>query len=207
MITNIFYCYSCIISEQSLSECVEQIMRKKKSRSSVSLVNKIVDKMSVMWISVICLSLILATISGINAETVSNVTQSISELASSRTTQQYAESTSAIPKQDLPLVNVSSLANFTTEGRSRHLFVRSGNELWDGLVDDCLYKPSFSCFQKNIFLYLDKTLKLDDVNITDRILFKKIDLNATQHEAEQDVENEIPDNEEEERSGMHINNL
>lgn len=171
----------------------------------MSLVNKIVDEMGVVWMCLFYLSLVLAT-SRSNADAAGyNATQSMHELtsAASITTQEYRKSTSAIPKHDLPpLANVSSLANITAEGRSRHLFVRSGNELWDGLVDDCMYKPSFSCFQKNVFLYLDKTLKLDDVNITDRILFKKIDLNATQTEAEQDVENEIPaGDEEEERSG------
>lgn len=75
-------------------------------------------------------------------------------------------------------------------------FVRSGNELWDGLVNDCMAKPSFSCFQKNIYKYLDDTLRLADVNVTDRILFKKIDIDPNllaqlQNTTEDDHDNEV----------------
>lgn len=77
-------------------------------------------------------------------------------------------------------------------------FVRSGNELWDGLVNDCLYKPSFSCFQKNIYTYLDDTLRLADVNVTDRIRFKKIDIDPSllaQLQNNTDDENEVNEGE------------
>lgn len=49
----------------------------------------------------------------------------------------------------------------------------TGNELWDGLINDCIKNPTFSCIQKNVYTYLDSTLKRDSVNITNRILFKK----------------------------------
>lgn len=99
--------------------------------------------------------------------------------------------------------NLSQLLNGTSEGRAgKRVFIRSGNELWDGLVDDCLYKPSFSCFQKNVFHYLDGALKLDDVNVTDRLVFRKIDVNASRIADELAAENEIPDDEEDQaRSG------
>ncbi|XP_031617265.1 uncharacterized protein LOC116337090 isoform X2 [Contarinia nasturtii] len=76
----------------------------------------------------------------------------------------------------------------------------SGNELWDGIINDCLYKPSFSCFQKNIYTYLDNTLKLSDVNVTDRILFKKIDIDPNllaqlQNNTEEERDNEISEEE------------
>lgn len=83
----------------------------------------------------------------------------------------------------------------------------SGNELWDGLIGECLQKPSFPCFQKNVYTYLDSTLKLNDVNVTDRIQFKRIDINPdVLVQLKTDDENEI--SEEEGRyieSGMECN--
>lgn len=76
----------------------------------------------------------------------------------------------------------------------KQTFIRSGNELWDGIIDDCLRKPSFSCFQKNVYTYLDKTLKLEDVNVTDRIQFKKIDIDPSlmaQLESNDEADNEV----------------
>lgn len=49
----------------------------------------------------------------------------------------------------------------------------SGNELWDGLVRDCYLKPDVSCFQKNVFSYLDNVLDVQDVNVTQRLKFFK----------------------------------
>ncbi|XP_037729277.1 uncharacterized protein LOC119560044 isoform X3 [Drosophila subpulchrella] len=49
----------------------------------------------------------------------------------------------------------------------------SGNELWDGLVRDCYLKPDVSCFQKNVFSYLDGALDVQDVNVTQRLKFFK----------------------------------
>ncbi|XP_033165914.1 uncharacterized protein LOC117144699 isoform X1 [Drosophila mauritiana] len=49
----------------------------------------------------------------------------------------------------------------------------SGNELWDGLVRDCYLKPDVSCFQKNVFSYLDTALDVQDVNVTQRLKFFK----------------------------------
>lgn len=52
---------------------------------------------------------------------------------------------------------------------SRKPFYSTGNELWDSLIRDCLKKPTFSCIQKNVYHYLDTTLKLNDVNVTSRL--------------------------------------
>ncbi|XP_016954382.1 uncharacterized protein LOC108027442 isoform X3 [Drosophila biarmipes] len=49
----------------------------------------------------------------------------------------------------------------------------SGNELWDGLVRDCYLKPDVSCFQKNVYSYLDGALDAQDVNVTQRLKFFK----------------------------------
>lgn len=80
--------------------------------------------------------------------------------------------------------------------RGKRTFRQSGNELWDGIINDCLYKPSFSCFQKNVFTYLDNTLKLGDVNVTERIQFKKIDIDPNllaqlQNNTDDERDNEI----------------
>ncbi|EDV48016.2 uncharacterized protein LOC6552825 isoform X2 [Drosophila erecta] len=53
----------------------------------------------------------------------------------------------------------------------------SGNELWDGLVRDCYLKPDVSCFQKNVFSYLDTALDVQDVNVTQRLKFFKNQVN------------------------------
>lgn len=82
----------------------------------------------------------------------------------------------------------------------------TGNELWDGLINDCLRKPTFSCLQKNVHSYLDKTLNLGDVNVTSGFVFlkNKVDVHKYTKEANDPLdskENEIPDIEA--RSGMH----
>lgn len=90
----------------------------------------------------------------------------------------------------------SSASSSQQQRNTARTFVRSGNELWDGLVNDCLHKPSFSCFQKNIYTYLDGTLRLADVNVTDRIQFKKIDIDPivlAQLQNNTDDENEVND--------------
>ncbi|XP_017037835.1 uncharacterized protein Osi17 isoform X1 [Drosophila kikkawai] len=61
----------------------------------------------------------------------------------------------------------------------------SGNELWDGLVRDCYLKPDISCFQKNVFSYLDGALDVQDVNVTERLKFFK---NKVHYEVEKDKE-------------------
>ncbi|EDW58511.1 uncharacterized protein Dvir_GJ14266 [Drosophila virilis] len=61
----------------------------------------------------------------------------------------------------------------------------SGNELWDGLIRDCYLKPDMSCFQKNVYSYLDGALDTQDVNITQRLKFYR---NQVQYEPEQQPE-------------------
>lgn len=86
------------------------------------------------------------------------------------------------------------------------LLFSTDNELWDGLIKDCMRKPSFSCFQKNVHNYLNSALELDDVNVTSNFKFlkNKVDLYKYTTEANDHFmkENEIPD--EEARSGITI---
>ncbi|XP_055849741.1 uncharacterized protein LOC129914487 isoform X2 [Episyrphus balteatus] len=53
----------------------------------------------------------------------------------------------------------------------------TGNELWDGIIQDCYHRPMISCFQKNVYTFLDGALDSSDVNVTGRLkLFKnKVD--------------------------------
>lgn len=55
----------------------------------------------------------------------------------------------------------------------------TGNDLWDGLLQDCWTHPSLSCMQKNMYTYLDRTLLTNDVNVTDNFLFIKNTVNYT----------------------------
>lgn len=67
----------------------------------------------------------------------------------------------------------------------------TGNELWDGLIRDCLKKPTFSCIQKNVFTFLDSTLGLKDINVTSRVHLTQNDVDYTLPEQPNDDENEI----------------
>lgn len=55
----------------------------------------------------------------------------------------------------------------------------TGNDLWDGLITDCIQNPSFSCMQKNMYSYLDRTLMAHDLNVTDSFLLIKNQVNYT----------------------------
>lgn len=104
-----------------------------------------------------------------------------------------------------PIVNDSSQ---TTPARQRFngsdsillRFARSfssGNELWDGIVRDCYRRPDMSCFQKNIYSYLDGALSQQDVNITQRLKFYR---NQVHYEPEKEKEESVN----EARSGKSI---
>lgn len=67
----------------------------------------------------------------------------------------------------------------------------TGNELWDGLIRDCLKKPTFSCIQKNVFTYLDTTLNANDVNLTSRVQITRNEVNYEIPATPSDEENEI----------------
>lgn len=73
-------------------------------------------------------------------------------------------------------------------------FLSSGNALWDSLIQECIRKPTISCIQKNVFTYLQDTLETGDLNVTNRLVFKKnkVDYHKYTKEANED-DNEIPD--------------
>lgn len=49
------------------------------------------------------------------------------------------------------------------------------NNLWSGIIQDCYKRPTFSCFQKNVYYYLNDVLDAQDVNVTQRLKFFKND--------------------------------
>ncbi|XP_054741325.1 uncharacterized protein LOC129246261 [Anastrepha obliqua] len=60
----------------------------------------------------------------------------------------------------------------------------TGNDLWDDIIRDCYIQPTFSCFQKNVFTYLNGALDAHDVNVTQRLKFyrNQVDYADMQHE-------------------------
>ncbi|XP_050325197.1 uncharacterized protein LOC126756284 [Bactrocera neohumeralis] len=60
----------------------------------------------------------------------------------------------------------------------------TGNELWDDIIRDCYQQPTVSCFQKNVFTYLNGALDAHDVNVTQRLKFyrNQVDYADMQHE-------------------------
>lgn len=110
------------------------------------------------------------------------------------------------PKIHYTTVTVNQNFSDYNKNENETLLFSTDNELWDGLIRDCLRKPSFSCFQKNVHSYLNSALELDDVNVTSSFKFlkNKVDLYKYTKEANDHFtkENEIPD--EEARSGITI---
>lgn len=105
-------------------------------------------------------------------------------------------STAAPTISDLNLIKneVSDYAEMPTTSSSvkkQKPIFSTGNELWDNLIRDCLRKPSFSCIQKNVYSYLDSTLALNDVNVTNRLQLTRNHLEYEIPEAPKDEENEI----------------
>lgn len=136
-------------------------------------------------------------------------------LTSSTITDTIVESSTApiVPKitTKLSIVNVNAdisasddaITNFTRS----HAVVKkisTNNELWDALINECLRKPTMSCFQKNVHSYLDGALEMQDVNVTGNFKFlqNKVDPYKYTKEAndQDEIENDIPD-EDEARSG------
>jgi hypothetical protein len=78
----------------------------------------------------------------------------------------------------------------SASGKQKPMY-STGNELWDGLIRDCLKKPSFSCIQKNVYTFLDASLKLNDVNLTSRVQLTRNDLDYQIPATPKDEENEI----------------
>ncbi|KAG5672968.1 hypothetical protein PVAND_003054 [Polypedilum vanderplanki] len=81
--------------------------------------------------------------------------------------------------------------NVTVTQQQKLPLLSTGNELWDGLIRDCLKKPTFSCIQKNVFTYLETAMGLKDVNITNRVHLTRNNVEYELPEQPKDEENEI----------------
>ncbi|KAM8705228.1 hypothetical protein ACLKA7_009653 [Drosophila subpalustris] len=106
------------------------------------------------------------------------------------------ETTTSSPAADdwQPIVNATGPPEKQTRKQfngSDSIFLRfarsfsSGNELWDGIIRDCYKRPDMSCFQKNVYTYLDGALNMQDVNVTQRLKFYK---NQVQYEPDNEVD-------------------
>lgn len=89
---------------------------------------------------------------------------------------------------------------------------RTGNSLWDNLLNKCTVHPSVSCLQNNVYSYLDEKLEFSgDINVSDGMCFKKNNVDVRKYSKEANIiyltgssdeersldeENEINDDEE-----------
>jgi hypothetical protein len=97
---------------------------------------------------------------------------------------------------DSPLISVFENEisdNATILSQRNKPLLSTGNDLWDGLIRDCLKKPTFSCIQKNVFTFLDSTLGLKDVNVTNRVQLTQnsVEYQLPDKQQPDDDENEI----------------
>lgn len=62
---------------------------------------------------------------------------------------------------------------------------RTGNSLWDSILNKCSVNPSVSCLQKNVYSYLDDNLKLSgDVDLGHGVCFKKNNVDIRKYSKE-----------------------
>lgn len=182
-------------------------MRRRKGRSIYSFqmirpnainMNSITVANTIIWTSVVSLCCLLTYVSCDDAAFNSKLSTFSGHVKSTTPMQPDLFTNHTAHIVDDQLLRNQSSSSSSQQKQTGRTFVRSGNELWDGLVNDCLHKPSFSCFQKNIYTYLDDTLRLADVNVTDRIKFKKIDIDPkvlAQLQNNTDDDNEVNDSE------------
>lgn len=79
---------------------------------------------------------------------------------------------------------------------------RTGNVLWDNILNKCTASPSVSCLQKNVYSYLDDKLGMNgDVEVSSGVYFKKnnVDIHKYSKEANTIYLTGSENNEEKER--------
>lgn len=90
-----------------------------------------------------------------------------------------------IPKR-LKIVEAISGRGFADNLYNNGTF-RTGNSLWDNILNKCTLKPSVTCLQKNFYTYLDNSLNFNgDLSVTSGVCFKKnsVDMNRFSKEAD-----------------------
>lgn len=88
-------------------------------------------------------------------------------------------------------LNAEVISDNVTMANQPKPMLSTGNELWDSLIRECLKKPTFSCIQKNVFTFLDTSLGLKDVNVTNRVRLTQNNVDYKLPEQPNDEENEI----------------
>ncbi|VVC90288.1 unnamed protein product [Leptidea sinapis] len=103
-----------------------------------------------------------------------------------RTDDEVNRINSEIPKR-LQLVEAISGRGFIGNLYENGTF-RTGNNLWDNILNKCTLKPSVSCLQKNFYSYLDESLDFsDDVNVTSAVCFKKNNVDMKKYSKEANI--------------------
>lgn len=189
-------------------------MRRKKGRSTYSFQAMIsIEATTILWASIVSLYFIASgscddAAFNTKLSTTSGHVESATPAMQPEMFTNYSTSSSPELIETNQQIHSDQSSTSSSTSRGKRTFRQSGNELWDGIINDCLYKPSFSCFQKNVYTYLDNTLKLGDVNVTERIQFKRIDidpklLEQLQNHTDDEHDNEISHEETREfRSGL-----
>lgn len=118
--------------------------------------------------------LLLITVNDVRASTFSETTP--------MTTTKVVNSSSEMPPSSFTSSNEES-RNRTTDDRWFNK-LSTGNELWDGIIQDCYHRPMVSCFQKNVYNFLDGALESRDVNVTGQLKLFKNKVDYTKYTAE-----------------------
>lgn len=82
--------------------------------------------------------------------------------------------------------------NKTIKGSSKDFYYngtfRTGNVLWDNILNECTIKPTIKCLQKNVYSYLDDSLGFNgDVKVTDGVCFKKNKVDVSKYRDEANI--------------------
>lgn len=65
---------------------------------------------------------------------------------------------------------------------------RTGNTLWDNILNQCTVKPTVTCLQKNVYSYLDEKLNVNgEIRVTDNLFFKKNNVDVKKYSTEANV--------------------
>lgn len=82
---------------------------------------------------------------------------------------------------------------------------RTGNSLWDNILNKCSVNPSVSCLQKNVYSYLDDSLKFNgDVDIGHGVCFKKNNVDINKYSKEANIIYLTGSKDEKETSGRYL---
>ncbi|XP_062124121.1 uncharacterized protein LOC133837393 isoform X2 [Drosophila sulfurigaster albostrigata] len=177
---------------RSESHCTSSI-QSKRNRIAMAKTNNN-NSHNLLQLTLLAMYLCFHLASTVNADELS---VSTTPLTPDFSTESGTETITNTPAEDWqPIVNVTQKPSTRKRvNGSDSILLRfarsfsSGNELWDGIIRDCYKRPDMSCFQKNVYSYLDGALSMNDVNVTQRLKFYK---NQVQYEPDNEIEEEIP---------------